>query len=138
MHVVDVYTSSEHFGYNFVPTFTKRPKSSRQVYNWTTNQREDWFDSKLGVNFAVFKSMSSAAAPSSASALYLTSDQAFNLDLAGVKELYKVRTKILSISNHNLKNLLLWIVIIKLLRFFEYLSGLKHGMQTMGLIINRI
>ena len=55
MHVVYEYCSDEPF--YPVPNFTSQPKSSKQFYDYTTGQDENWFsvDSKLSVNFAIYK-----------------------------------------------------------------------------------
>ncbi|HAT7071458.1 TPA: F-box protein [Legionella pneumophila] len=55
MHIVYEYCSNEPF--YPVPMFTSQPKSSKKIYNLTTEQDEDWFnvDSKLGIEFAVHK-----------------------------------------------------------------------------------
>ncbi|KGP62135.1 hypothetical protein EP47_01355, partial [Legionella norrlandica] len=55
MHVVNEYCSNEPF--YPVPKFTSQPKSSKQFYNWTTEKNENWFsgDSKLSVDFAIYK-----------------------------------------------------------------------------------
>ncbi|MGQ3887523.1 F-box protein [Legionella sp. CNM-1927-20] len=55
MHVVYEYCSNEPF--DPVPKFTSQPKSSKQFYNWATDEDESWFsiDSKLGIDFALYK-----------------------------------------------------------------------------------
>ncbi|HGC5939889.1 TPA: F-box protein [Legionella pneumophila] len=55
MHVVYEYCSDEPF--YPVPKFTSQPKSSKQFYNWITGKNENWFsiDSKLSVDFAIYK-----------------------------------------------------------------------------------
>ena len=63
MHVVYEYCSDEHF--YPVPKFTSQPKSSKQFYNMATEKDENWFnaDSKLAVDFAIFKGPGRAGAP---------------------------------------------------------------------------
>ncbi|CCD05911.1 TPA: F-box protein [Legionella pneumophila] len=57
MHVIDEYCSNEPF--YPVPQFITQPKSLKKIYNWTMiiEKEEHWFsiDSKLGVNFAIYK-----------------------------------------------------------------------------------
>lgn len=61
MHIVDEYCSNEPF--YPVPKFTSQPKSSKQFYNWTTGKDENWFsvDSKLSVDFAIYKGAACAS-----------------------------------------------------------------------------
>ncbi|BCA96479.1 hypothetical protein TUM19329_28400 [Legionella antarctica] len=63
MHVVYEYCSDEPF--YPVPEFTSQPKSSKQFYNWITKKDENWFsvDSKLAVDFAIYKSGAGRAGP---------------------------------------------------------------------------
>jgi len=63
MHVVYEYCSDEPF--YPVPEFTSQPKSSKQFCNWTTEKDENWFnvDSKLSVDFAIYKAVPGVAAP---------------------------------------------------------------------------
>ena len=62
MHVVYEYCSNEPF--YPVPKFTSQPKSSKQFYNLETEKDENWFnaDSKLSVDFAIYKPDADAAA----------------------------------------------------------------------------
>ncbi|BCA96882.1 hypothetical protein TUM19329_32430 [Legionella antarctica] len=57
IHVVDEYCSDQTF--SPVPKFTSQPESSKQFYNWTTGNEENWFglDSKLGGDFAIYKGL---------------------------------------------------------------------------------
>ncbi|CZH05220.1 TPA: F-box protein [Legionella pneumophila] len=86
MHVVYEYCSSEPF--YPVRKYTSQPKSLKKFYNSTTKKAEDWFnaDSKLGSEFAVYRSANHWASVMSSS---LGSPD----DLVAVKTLYQVRTQ---------------------------------------------
>ncbi|HAT8178911.1 TPA: F-box protein [Legionella pneumophila] len=97
VHVVDEYCSTEPF--YPVPKFTSQPKSSRQFYNcttqkdnWTTKKDENWFalDSKLAVDFAIFKGCRSRCYAPRTGGQPLAADAGF--DLAAMTALCKVRT----------------------------------------------
>lgn len=88
VHVVDEYCSEEVFFYP-VPKFILQPKSSKQFVNLTTKDFENWFslESKLSVDFAIYKGMSGA----------VTYEQARDVlgggrDLAVMKALCEIRT----------------------------------------------
>lgn len=87
-HVVDEYCSKEPF--YPVPKFTTRPKSSKQFYNYTTQKNESWFslDSRLGVDFAIYKGPVVATRTSGAAPLKRVLH-----DLDVMTALCKVRTK---------------------------------------------
>lgn len=61
MHIVYEYCSNEPF--EPVPEFISQPKSSKQVYNWRTDESVNWFNvgSKLGSRFAIYKGCSKLA-----------------------------------------------------------------------------
>ncbi|WP_019215729.1 hypothetical protein [Legionella tunisiensis] len=89
MHIVDEYCSNEPF--YPVPKFTSQPKSSKQFYNWTTGEDENWFsvDSKLSVDFAIYKGESEfAEAPDPC----VGSGPQCVADLGAMTALCKVRT----------------------------------------------
>ena len=62
MHIIYEYCSNERF--YPVPKFTLQPNSSTQFYNWVIDKDEKWFsvDSKLSVDFAIFKGVDRAYA----------------------------------------------------------------------------
>lgn len=61
MHVVHEYCSDVPF--YPVTKFTSRPKSPKQFFNGETGKEENWFrpDSKLAVNFAIFRGAGASA-----------------------------------------------------------------------------
>lgn len=53
MHVVHEYCSPNSF--RNLPLFTSRPEPSTKFFNLQTQRDENWFNSKLGVDLAIFK-----------------------------------------------------------------------------------
>ena len=84
MHIVDEYCSNEPF--YPVPKFISQPKSSKQFYHWVTDKNENWFsvDSKLSVDFAIYKGVNRRASPGVRAA--------WRCDLDAMTALCKVRT----------------------------------------------
>ncbi|BCA95594.1 hypothetical protein TUM19329_19550 [Legionella antarctica] len=86
MHVVYEYCSDD-------PTraINSWPKPSTQFYNWGAKNKENWFaiDSKLGIEFAIYKGMERAGAFNS---ILLGKDGCL-VDLNAMKTLYQLRTK---------------------------------------------
>jgi hypothetical protein len=92
MHVVYEYCSDVPF--HPLPQFTFQPKKlSREFYNWITQEDENWFsdDSKLAVDFAIFKSTRRSAAADMNRGLPPMGRCCF-LDLVAIKRLWQVRT----------------------------------------------
>ena len=89
VHVVDEYCSNEPF--SPVSKFTTPPKSSRQFYNPETKKYEDWFstDSKLSINFALFKGANSRCSALLPVQYFWPKD---GTELKAMKELCEVRT----------------------------------------------
>jgi hypothetical protein len=95
MHVVYEYCSDELF--RPVPKFTSQPKSSKQFYNRGTEKYENWFnvDSKLSVDFMIFKAFGVAACETRWSPTLLAEAHGWVCagDLAAMTALCEVRTK---------------------------------------------
>lgn len=89
MHVVDEYCSNDEF--YPVPKFISQPKSSKQFYYLITDKDENWFstDSKLAVDFAIFKASYGAMATPSC-CQRPSAWRAYDLD--AMKALCEVRT----------------------------------------------
>jgi hypothetical protein len=87
MHVVYEYCSDEPF--YPVPKFISQPKSSKQIYDWITEENENWFgcDSKLGFDFAINKDEGGPHCRASGVR------QGRGADLTAIKALCKVRTE---------------------------------------------
>lgn len=92
IHVVYEYCSDTPF--YPVPDFKEQPKSSKEFYNWLNNgEKESWFcgESKLGIDFAIYKGACRVGAGSMCRAS--PGRGCRSRDLNAIKALYEVRTK---------------------------------------------
>lgn len=89
MHVVDEYCSKDPF--YPLPTFTLRPESSREFFNWKTNMNEYWWAprSRLGIDYAIVKAGLGWGVGTATNGGLVVSP---GCALTAVKTLYKVRT----------------------------------------------
>lgn len=94
MHVVYEYCSNDPF--DLLPTFPFQPPSVKEVYNLMTRKSENWFaaDSKLGMDYAIFKGGRDRPIRSRQVVADEQGDGiAIDVDLDGIRALYRVRTQ---------------------------------------------
>ncbi len=86
MHVVYEYCSKQKFNQGL--DFISKPESNQELFNLITDECEDWYgyDSKLWVEFAVYKEMGALGVDGVGVELHF-----LRQDLAAITELYKIR-----------------------------------------------
>jgi len=104
IHLVDEYCSTELVS-------TSHPTSSKLLFNWKTQRYEPWFDSNLGIEFAVYKEFGECgrigcAGCGSWETEYVTScmSQHAWYDLIHMRQLYEQRTQEWSALKAQLEN----------------------------------